>query len=554
MSGSRTAPTGTPVVEVRDLHVGYRRHRTVRAAVNGVDLRIVPGETVAVVGGSGSGKTTVAQTILGLLPPAGVVTSGQVIIEGEDVTHAGDRVLRQIRGSVVGLVPQDPTVGLNPTQRIGAQVAEAVRHRGVGGRSVSAEVVEALTDAGLPDAAVRARQYPHELSGGLRQRVLIAIALAGHPRLIIADEPTSALDVTVQRRILDHLEGLVADRGIALLMITHDLGVAADRAHRVVVLDQGRVVETGPSRQVLLHPAAPETRRLIDDAPGLTSVGPVGPVGPVDVDREPGARAADQPPALLSVEGISKSFALPRLAGGARSVRAVDDVSLVARRGQTLALVGESGSGKTTTLRVALGLEAPDTGRVVFDGEEVTRRSWGALRPLRARFQLVQQNPFSALDPRCTVARCITEPLVALRLADRAARRRRAEELVEQVGLGTSYLGRYPAELSGGQRQRVAIARALAAHPDLVFLDEPVSALDVSVQAQILRLLGELQTHLGLTYVLVSHDLAVVAQLAHHIAVLKDGAVVEQGPATEVLRAPREAYTRELLDAVPGRR
>jgi peptide/nickel transport system ATP-binding protein len=232
----------------------------------------------------------------------------------------------------------------------------------------------------------------------------------------------------------------------------------------------------------------------------------------------------------------------------------VHDVSLVARRGQTLALVGESGSGKTTTLRVALGLEAPDHGRVIFDGEEVTGRSWGALRPLRARFQLVQQNPFSALDPRWTVERCVTEPLVSLRLADRAGRRARAEELLDQVGLPTSYLVRRPAELSGGQRQRVAIARALAARPDLVFLDEPVSALDVSVQAQILRLLGELQTHLGLTYVLVSHDLAVVARLAHHIAVLKDGAVVEQGPAPEVLQRPREAYTRELLAAVPGRR
>ena len=543
-SASLTGPLGTPVVEVRDLHVGYRRHRTVRPAVNGIDLRIDPGETVAVVGGSGSGKTTLAQSVLGLLPPAGTITSGRVVIEGEDVTHARDRVLRQIRGSVVGLVPQDPTVGLNPTQRIGAQVAEAVRHRGVGERSVAAEVVEALSAAGLPDAAVRARQYPHELSGGLRQRVLIAIALAGHPRLIIADEPTSALDVTVQRRILDHLEGLVADRGIALLIITHDLGVAADRADRVVVLDQGRVVETGP-----------------------LAAGAAAPVGTADpaADRrraEPHHGGSDRcrtrrrrpAPGAAPRGGDQQVVRLPRLAGGARSVRAVDDVSLVARRGQTLALVGESGSGKTTTLRVALGLEAPDHGRVIFDGEEITGRSWGALRPLRARFQLVQQNPFSALDPRFTVARCVTEPLVALRLADRAGRQRRAAELLEQVGLPVSYLDRYPAELSGGQRQRVAIARALAAHPDLVFLDEPVSALDVSVQAQILRLLGELQTRLGLTYVLVSHDLAVVAQLAHHIAVLKDGAVVEQGPAAQILRDPHEPYTRELLAAVPGRR
>jgi peptide/nickel transport system ATP-binding protein len=366
--------------------------------------------------------------------------------------------------------------------------------------------------------------------------------------MIIADEPTSALDVTVQKKILDHLQGLVRDRGIAMLIITHDLGVAADRADRLLVMSEGRVVETGTAGDVLARPTHAYTRQLIATAPAL------GAGGTLTVRHADVAEA----PALLQLDGLTKDFALPRgsssVEGASGStLRAVDGVSLTAYRGQTLAIVGESGSGKTTTLRVALGLEPATSGRVVFDGTELTALSRRQLRPLRRRFQLVQQNPFAALDPRFTVQQSIVEPLDSLGLGDRASRRQRAAELLDAVHLPRTFGSRLPAELSGGQRQRVAIARALAVKPELLFLDEPVSALDVSVQSQVLTLLRELQEELGLTYVLVSHDLAVVAQVAHRVAVLRRGRVVEEGPVERLLSRPVEAYTQELLDAVPGR-
>jgi ABC-type glutathione transport system ATPase component len=551
--------TVSPIVSLSGLGVGYRRHGEVLPAVTDVDLAVAPGETVAVVGESGSGKTTTAHAILGLLPSAGVVTGGRIEIAGRDVTGAPDRVLRSLRGTVVGLVPQDPMVGLNPTMRIGRQVGEAVRRRGVDRRLVGVEVLEALERAGVDQPVVRARQYPNQLSGGLRQRVLIAIAIAGHPRLIVADEPTSALDVTVQRRILDHLAGLVRDTGTSLLIITHDLGVAADRADRVVVMRRGRVVEHGAPADILLRPRDPYTRHLIDVAPALSHAGKVVP------------RVTEVAPAkeLLRLEGVGKDFRLPRGAGSGgsgsgadggrdgadeRTLRALDDVSLTVRAGQTLGLVGESGSGKTTALRVAMGLEKPNRGRVYLDGEDITDASWSRLRPLRRRFQLVHQNPFSSLDPRFTVAASIAEPLVSFGVGDRVSRVARVRELLDQVALPMSFAQRRPAELSGGQRQRVAIARALALSPDLVLLDEPVSALDVSVQDQILELLLRLQEDLGVGYLFISHDLAVVARLAHHVAVLHRGRIVESGPAAEVLTAPTATHTQDLLGAVPGQR
>ncbi len=521
------------------------------AAVRDVNLAVAVGETVAVVGGSGSGKTTLAHAVLGLLPAHGSVTAGRVRIAGDDVTGAPDRVLRRYRGSVIGLGPQDPMGGLNPTLRVGAQVAEVVRRRGVPKRLLDAEVLDVLAAAGLDQPILRARQYPHELSGGLRQRVLIAIALAGEPQLIIADEPTSALDVTVQRKILDHLESLVADRHISLLIITHDLGVAADRADRLVVMQEGRIVESGAAAEVLARPEHSYTRQLTASAPGL-AYRPEGPAAGTGL--VPRHRDVPAAPELLRLEAVTKDFALPRAPHAERTLRAVDQVSLTAQRGRTLAIVGESGSGKTTLLRVALGLERPTSGRVVLDGQDLTDLTWRQLRPLRQRFQLVQQNPFAALDPKFTVAESIVEPLVSQHRGNRAARLRRAQELMDQVALPVAFLNRLPAELSGGQRQRVAIARALAVEPELLFLDEPVSALDVSVQSQVLDLLGDLQDRLGLSYVFVSHDLAVVAQIAHQVAVLQRGRVVEQGSAVEILTNPRHAYTAELLSAIPGQR
>ncbi len=538
-----TTSTSSPVVALAGLSVAYRQGGQLRPAVEGVDLAVAPGETVAVVGESGSGKTTTASAILGLLPAGGVVTAGRIEIAGTEVTGAPERVWRALRGTVIGLVPQDPMVGLNPTMRIGPQVAEAVRRRGVDRRLAPVQALEALERAGVDQPALRARQYQHELSGGLRQRVLIAIAIAGRPRLIVADEPTSALDVTVQRRILDHLAGLAADSGAALLIITHDLGIAADRADRVVVMRRGRVVEQGAPADILLRPREAYTRHLIDVAPALSHAGRVVP-----------ARAEAPPaPEVLRLDGIGKDFRLPR-GGAERTLRALDDVSLTVRAGQTLGLVGESGSGKTTALRIAMGLEQPTRGRVLLDGTDITGAGWSTLRPLRRRFQLVHQNPYSSLDPRFSVARSIAEPLVSYRIGDRASRAARVRELLDQVALPAAYATRRPTELSGGQRQRVAIARALALSPELVFLDEPVSALDVSVQDQILALLLRLQNDLGIGYLFISHDLAVVAQLAHSVAVLRGGKIVESGPAAAVLTAPSQAHTRDLLDAVPGQR
>jgi len=542
MSGSAARERGdspAPIIDIRGLAVDYAHDGRVSHALRGIDLTVARGERLAIVGESGSGKSTAALALLGLLPHTGRIVAGSARVSGIELNGASERIARRIRGRVVGLVPQDPTVSLNPTQRVGHQVGEAVRLRGVARPAVDAAVVEALTQAGIDDPFARARQYPHELSGGLRQRVLIAIALAGDPDVIVADEPTSALDVTVQRRILDHLDSLVRERGIALVIITHDLGVAADRADRVVVLQDGRVVEAGKALDVLAAPSHPYTQRLVAAAPGLTRIAP---------PREPDAST----PVVVRWEGVVKDFALPRGAA-TDTLRAVDDVTLEARAGRTLAIVGESGSGKTTLLRIALGLEKPSAGRVVFDGVDITSLGWRAARPLRRRFQLVQQNPFASLDPRFSIARSIAEPLVSFGIGSRQTRRARVAELLDLVALPAGTGARRPAELSGGQRQRAAIARALAIEPELLYLDEPVSALDVSVQDQVLRLLARLQADLGVGFVLVSHDLGVVAQVAHEVAVVRHGRVLEQGPAGRVLNEPAHEYTRTLLDAVPGR-
>ncbi|MEV6923890.1 ABC transporter ATP-binding protein [Dactylosporangium sp. NPDC051485] len=537
--------TAQPLVQIAGLDIGYARHRTLTPAVTGLDLTVNAGEVVAIVGESGSGKTTTANALIGLLPPNGRITAGSALVDGVQIAGAKERTLRRLRGSVVGLIPQDPMVGLNPTTRVGAQVGEAVARRGIGGPAAREEVVRYLDQAGVPDPESRIRQYPHELSGGLRQRVLIAIALAGRPKLIIADEPTSALDVTVQQKILDHLGGLVREQGISLLVITHDLAVAADRADRVLVMQGGRKVEEGAPGAILTEPRQEYTRRLIAAAPRLAHAGQVVPRFDV--------RDQETPEPILTLTDVSKTFATTDPRRGRRGFNALDRVSVAVPRGQTHALVGESGCGKTTTLRIALGLEAPTSGSVVLDGTEIAGLGWNELRPLRRTAQLVHQDPFAALDPRFTVRQSITEPLAAFKVGDRRAREARARELLDQVALPAAYLDRRPAELSGGQRQRVAIARALALHPRLLMLDEPVSALDVLVQEQILRLLADLQQRLGLSYLFVSHDLAVVAEIAHTVSVLHGGRVVEQGPVAEVFTNPSSPHTRELLDAVPGR-
>ena len=531
------------LIDVEDLRVSYHSAGRVTEAVRGVSFHLEPGETLAIVGESGSGKTTVASALLGLLPLTARIDGGSLRVDGQDISHASDKVRQQLRGRVVGLVPQDPMVSLNPTLSIGKQIGESlIQRHGRRYPGVDADVLELLEQVGIDNPALRALQYPHELSGGMRQRVLIAIALAGEPKLIIADEPTSALDVTVQKRILDHLEQLVKARGIALVIITHDLGVAIDRADRVLVMRNGEVVENGPARQVLSAPAHSYTRDLLAAAPAFADAR-----RPLPVDTR------DARP-LLSFEGVGKDFQLPRHAGTQQSFQALQGLSLKVYPRQTLAIVGESGSGKSTSLRIALGLEHPSRGRVHFDGQDIGGLTWKQFRPLRQRMQLVQQNPFAALDPRFSIYQSVVEPLVSFGLLKGRELEQAARQLMDQVQLPASYLDRLPRELSGGQRQRVAIARALALKPDLLLLDEPVSALDVSVQAQILDLLRELQTELGVAYVLVSHDLAVVATLAHEVVVLRQGQVVEQGSAQDVLERPQDRYTCELLEAVPGRR
>jgi ABC-type glutathione transport system ATPase component len=520
-----------PLLEVSDLEVSFGDV----PAVRGAGFTLMPGQRVAVVGASGSGKSTTAHAIMGLLPGSGRVTGGRISFRGEDITHVGENRLRRLRGRQIGLVPQDPMSNLNPVARVGRQVAETLVAHGLAGRREARKrAVEILAEAGLPDPARRARQYPHEFSGGMRQRVLIAIGLACRPDLLIADEPTSALDVTVQRQILDHLEKLTQDLGTALLLVTHDLGLAADRADHVIVMSEGQVVEAGPARQILTSPEHEYTKRLVAAAPSLTTSQP----------REVGTTEP-----VLEVVGVSKEY---KIRGGGGTLLAADDVSFTVQRGQTTAIVGESGSGKTTTAHMVLGLVTPTSGTIRLEGTDVTTARGQERRTARRAMQAVFQDPYGSLDPMFTVERLITEPLRIFGIGDRTSRQARVSELLEQVGLSSSMAQRYPNELSGGQRQRVAIARALAPEPRLVVCDEAVSALDVLVQDQILQLLENLQQELGLSYLFISHDLAVVRSIAHDVVVMRDGRVVEHGPVGQVLDSPEDPYTRQLLDAIPG--
>jgi peptide/nickel transport system ATP-binding protein len=529
-----------PLLEVRELRVSYRGSGGPVPAVRGASLRVARGEVVALVGESGSGKSSLGHAVVGLLAENGRIESGSVRLAGQELVGLRESRMRAVRGARIGLIPQDPAISLNPVKKIGEQVGEVLRtHHLADRRQVPCRVAAILARAGLPDPELTARQYPHVLSGGMRQRVLIAIALAAEPELIIADEPTSALDVTVQRRILDELRGHIQQTGASVLLITHDLGVAADRADRVAVMSAGRIVEQGGTGQVLSAPTQPYTARLVASVPGMHDSALVG-----------AAPESSGPPVAEAVH-LVKEFGLPRRG---RVLRAVDDVSFAVARAETLALVGESGSGKSTTARLLLRLVAPTSGRVRYAGTDVTSARGRAWRELRRRAQLVYQNPYSSLDPRYTVEEIIAEPLRAFRVGSRGDRARRAAVLLDQVALPSAMLARRPAELSGGQRQRVAIARALALSPELVVCDEPVSALDVSVQAQVLELLVELQRDAGLSYLFISHDLAVVRQVAHRIGVLRAGRLVELRPTRELFERPSADYTRELLGSIAGRR
>lgn len=622
-----------PLLKITDLEVTFTTSTGVVPAVRGANLTIYPGQTVAIVGESGSGKSTTAAAVIGLLPGTGKVTGGSIEFDGKELTKMSSKEWIEVRGSGIGLVPQDPMSNLNPVLRIGTQVKEALLANNIVPRSEAGErVTELLEQAGLPDGERRAKQYPHEFSGGMRQRVLIAIGLASRPKLLIADEPTSALDVTVQRRILDHLETLTKEMGTAVLFITHDLGLAAERAEQLVVMHRGRIVESGPALEILQHPQHPYTKRLVSAAPSLASarIESAHARGITHTEEEfTGSAKNVSSEEMIRVEHLTKEFHIRGAKGEASKLLAVDDVSFTLRRGKTLAVVGESGSGKSTAANMILHLLEPTSGKIFFDGEDTSEYSEAQLFALRRRLQAVFQNPYGSLDPMYSIYRIIEEPLrihsygtkayaqqeverakasgrdpepwavaalewhsesdkklreervkaYAQQEVERAKaagrdpepwavaaleghsefnpkklREARVAELLDLVALPRSAMRRYPNELSGGQRQRVAVARALALNPEVIVLDEAVSALDVLVQNQILHLLNDLQAELGLSYLFITHDLAVVRQIADDVVVMEKGRLVEANTTDALFDHPVQEYTRELIEAVPGRK
>ena len=644
-----------PLLEVRNLAIDFTTDTGKPVhAVRDANFTVYPGQWVAIVGESGSGKSTSAMAVLGLLPGTGHVVNGSIKLDGEEIAGAKQSEFDKLRGTKMGLVPQDPMSNLNPVWRIGTQVKEALKannmdvdhekrsalakalagdevevkgnddetflgakelpelmteakkaltEAGVSGEAfdkavarftnewvpgsetrwrVADDLIKAgvaddqawylakkyvtgstmddriaglLSEAGLPDAATRARQFPHEFSGGMRQRALIAIGLACRPDLLIADEPTSALDVTVQKRILDHLHMLTDSLGTAVLFITHDLGLAAERAQRIVVMYKGQVVESGPSLEVLQHPQHPYTKRLVAAAPSLASQRIIsakerGEDADALLDHHiAGESTLEKSEHIITVDHLTKEFKLPRKK---EMFKAVDDVSFSVKRGTTLAIVGESGSGKSTVANMVLHLLKPTSGKVFYEGRDTSTFKSKDLLGFRRHVQPVFQNPYGSLDPMYSIFRSIEEPLRIHKIGDKKWRANRVKELLDMVEMPASVMGRYPNELSGGQRQRIAIARAMALDPDVIVCDEAVSALDVLVQDQVLRLLNDLQAEKGLSYLFITHDLAVVRQIADEVVVMQHGKLVEHATTDEVFDHPQKQYTRDLLDAIPG--
>lgn len=528
------------VFEVNNLTIAYNLPKEeVFIAVKNASLSIPEGSTLALVGESGSGKSTLAAAANLLLPANGRTKEGSITLGGRPIHNLDEMQMRQIRGGQIGQVPQDPMSNLNPMMKIGNQISEALISHGYR-KDVAKERALLLLDlVGIPDPAGRYEQYPHEFSGGMRQRVLIAIGMACKPKLLIADEPTSALDVTVQRRVLDQLEQMAEEMGSAVLLITHDIALAAERADQIAVMYQGELVEKGPSLDVLKSPKHEYTRRLLAAAPSLNDSSMVAP-------RSQGTSE------IISVQDLAKTYKLRSAKGTTKEISALRKVSFDIPRGTTVSLVGESGSGKSTAANILLGLETADSGDIEFDGRPLNLKSRKESLEFRRQVQPVFQNPFASLDPRFTVEQSIVEPLKVHRQGSNAEQRARAKELMEQVALPEALLARLPHELSGGQRQRVAIARALALYPSVIVLDEAVSALDVIVQKQILDLLLELQKRLNLSYLFISHDLAVVRMISHFVHVMKSGEIVESGTPSQLFENPQTDYTKQLLSAIPN--
>ncbi|MCP5141614.1 MAG: ABC transporter ATP-binding protein [Chromatiales bacterium] len=602
------APESDPVLlRVRDLHTWFGRGDRTARAVDGVDFNLRRGETFALLGESGCGKSMTALSIMRLVPePAGRIVSGSIILDDEDLLRLPESAMRKLRGGRIGMIFQEPMTSLNPVMTIGKQIGESVvRHTALRGAAARARVIELLDQVGIPDPARRADEYPHQLSGGMKQRVMIAMALAGEPDLLIADEPTTALDVTIQAEVLGLLRGLQQERGMAILLITHDLGVVAQMADEVAVMYAGQIVERATRERFFERPLHPYSRKLFEslpdgahrDAPLAVIRGSVPSLRqefggcrfadrcdfvqedcraePVPIARpEPAhgvrclywgaaeqaeragirreARVVKPSEPLLKVRDLKVHFPIRKglLQRTVGQVRAVDGLDLDLSAGRTVAVVGESGCGKTTAAKAILQLLRPTAGSVEFRGEELTRLSERALRRRRRDFQIIFQDPYSSMNPRMRVGDIVAEGLVVQ--GEKGDTNARVAELLRQVGLPEDAASRYPHEFSGGQRQRVSIARALALKPGLIVCDEPTSALDVSVQAQILNLLRQLQADLNLAYLFITHNIGVVSYLAHDVVVMYLGRVVEQGPVEIVLNAPAHPYTQALLSAVPG--
>ena len=558
--GGREPP---PILTVENLRTSFRTDEGWREVVKGVSFAIGPRETVALVGESGSGKSVTALSCMRLTPAGSSRVEGQAFLEGRDLFRLSDRDMRRIRGDDIAMIFQEPMTSLNPVLTVGFQIAEALMlHRRMSRSEAEAETVRLFDKVRIPAATSRIHDFPHRFSGGMRQRVMIAMALACRPKLLIADEPTTALDVTIQAQILDLIKGLQAEEGMSVLFITHDMGVVAEIADRTIVMYQGRAVESGLTPQLFERPEHPYTRALLAAVPRLGSMaGQTRPMrfpivdpttGDPDIPVETTPLGSVARP-VLEVSDLTTRFSIRGgLIGRLRGrVHAVENVSFSIAAGETLSFVGESGCGKSTLGRSVLRLIEPTSGSVLLDGEELLSLKPAALRARRRRMQMIFQDPFASLDPRMTIGAAIAEPLFINRLAGRAEARSRVIDLMQRVGLLPEMAARFPHEFSGGQRQRICIARALAVRPSLIVADESVSALDVSVKAQVINLMMELQADFGLAYLFISHDMAVVERVSHRVAVMYLGEIVEIGSRSAIFADPQHPYTKKLLAAVP---
>ena len=545
-----------PVLSVENLTTSFKTPEGWKAVIRNISLHVDAGETVAIVGESGSGKSVTALSTMRLLPAGRSRTEGRILLDGTDLVKASEAEMRKVRGGSIGMIFQEPMTSLNPVFTIGNQIAEAlVLHRGLSWSEARAETVRLMERVRIPAARARLHEYPHKFSGGMRQRVMIAMALACRPKLLIADEPTTALDVTIQAEILHLLRELQREENMGVLFITHDMGVVAEIADRTVVMFRGDMIETGPTPEIFAAPKAIYTKSLLASIPRLGTMGAsVAPKRFPEVDASTGEAVdgremnpvAPTVEPILKVDNLAVRFDLPN-----GRVHAVEDVSFDLRPGETLSLVGESGCGKSTTGRAIIRLLNPSAGSIVIGGKDVTKADTRALRTMRRTSQMIFQDPFASLNPRITVGSAIAEPILAHGLMGRRDARARVAELLEQVGLSAAMADRHPHEFSGGQRQRISIARALALDPKFIVADEAVSALDVSVKAQVSNLLLDLQEKRGLAYLFISHDMAVVERMSHRVAVMFLGEIVEIGPRAAIFDDPQHPYTRRLIAAVP---